>query len=80
MYGWRSRNAFADAGSEPTPRSSNGFLNWFTNIIWETLKGKREENKRVEAKAAINILLVLCHTPRTITEPPPRNDAAGYQA
>ncbi|KAE8911164.1 hypothetical protein PF003_g4644 [Phytophthora fragariae] len=69
--------------SVPAPATASTLagcvLNWFTNNIWETVKGKREQNKRAEAKAAINIMLVLYQTPCTITKPPPRADAAEYQ-
>ncbi|KAE9021482.1 hypothetical protein PR003_g14736 [Phytophthora rubi] len=54
--------------------------NWYTNKIWETVKGKKEQNKRADAKAAVNIMLVLYQAPCTITEPPPRSNGDAYQA
>ncbi|POM78282.1 Hypothetical protein PHPALM_4204 [Phytophthora palmivora] len=33
---------------------AGSLFNWYTNHIWETVKGKKEQNKRAEVKAAIN--------------------------
>ncbi|POM81293.1 Hypothetical protein PHPALM_758 [Phytophthora palmivora] len=52
-----------------------GFLfNWYTNHIWETVKGNKEQNKRAEVKAAINIMI----KPFTIPQEPSRADAGAY--
>ncbi|ETL40323.1 hypothetical protein L916_08468, partial [Phytophthora nicotianae] len=43
-------------------------LNWYTNYIWQRVKGKQEQNKRAEAKAIMNIMVMLCH--KTVSIPP----------
>ncbi|KAE9353601.1 hypothetical protein PF008_g4916 [Phytophthora fragariae] len=67
-------------------------LNWYTNKIWETVKGKKDQNKRADAqaavtqhkradaKAAVSIMLVMYQAPCTITESPPRSNGDAYQA
>ncbi|EGZ11877.1 hypothetical protein PHYSODRAFT_517852, partial [Phytophthora sojae] len=54
-------------------------LNWYTNHIWETVKGKKEQNKRAEAKAASNIMAILYQVPFQIPKQPSRSDVAAYQ-
>ncbi|KAE8954867.1 hypothetical protein PR002_g31969 [Phytophthora rubi] len=57
-------------------------LNWYTNHIWQTVKGKKEQNKRAEAKAAVNIMMILYQKPIAIPQEPSRcdvADAATYQ-
>ncbi|GMF39850.1 unnamed protein product [Phytophthora fragariaefolia] len=74
-------NAF-DA-SPPAPASAStlaGYvLNWYTNRIWETGKGKHEQNKRADAKAAVNIMLVLYQAPCLTRAPQQRSDVRAYQ-
>ncbi|POM63885.1 LOW QUALITY PROTEIN: Hypothetical protein PHPALM_20659 [Phytophthora palmivora] len=55
-------------------------LNWYTNQIWETVKSKEEQNKTANAKAAVNIMLVLYQSPCTINQPLSTSNASGYQA
>ncbi|POM58352.1 Hypothetical protein PHPALM_37005 [Phytophthora palmivora] len=38
---------------------AGSLFNRYTNHIWETGKGKKEQSKRVEVKATINIMIVL---------------------
>ncbi|KAG2909492.1 hypothetical protein PC114_g10113 [Phytophthora cactorum] len=49
--------AVAPAVSPPTTASTLAgcLLNWYTNHIWQTVKGKKEPNKRAEANVAVNI-------------------------
>ncbi|KAE9066940.1 hypothetical protein PF005_g27682 [Phytophthora fragariae] len=50
--------------------------------IWQTVKGKKEQNKRAEAKAAVNIMMILYQKPIAIPQEPSRcdvADAATYQ-
>ncbi|POM77594.1 Hypothetical protein PHPALM_5000, partial [Phytophthora palmivora] len=47
--------------------------------IWETVKGKNEQNKRAEVKAAINIMIVLYQKPFAIPQEPRRADTGAYQ-
>ncbi|KAE9138702.1 hypothetical protein PF007_g1278 [Phytophthora fragariae] len=57
-------------------------LNWYTNHICQTVKGKKEQNKRAEAKAAVNIMMILYQKPIAIPQEPSRcdvADAATYQ-
>ncbi|KAG4055463.1 hypothetical protein PC123_g9455 [Phytophthora cactorum] len=46
--------AVAPAVSPPTTASTLAgcLLNWYTNHIWQTVKGKKEPNKRAEANVA----------------------------
>ncbi|POM67940.1 Hypothetical protein PHPALM_15960 [Phytophthora palmivora] len=55
-------------------------LNWYANKIWEIVKGKKEQNKRADAKAAVNIMLVLYQSPCAINQPPSTSNASEYQA
>ncbi|POM73864.1 LOW QUALITY PROTEIN: Hypothetical protein PHPALM_9245 [Phytophthora palmivora] len=55
---------------------AGSLFNWYTNHIWETVKGKKEQNKRAEVKAAINIMIVLYQKPFII---PYRADTGVYQ-
>ncbi|KAK1928570.1 hypothetical protein P3T76_015934 [Phytophthora citrophthora] len=52
-------------------------LNWYTNHIWETVKGKKEQNKRADSKAAINIMLILYQKPLEIPAEPVRSHSDG---
>lgn len=54
------------------PTLAGSFLNWYTNNIWETVKGKKEQNKRADAKAAVNIMMILYQKPFSIATPPSR--------
>ncbi|EGZ30786.1 hypothetical protein PHYSODRAFT_416066, partial [Phytophthora sojae] len=69
--------------SAPAPATASmltgSLLNWYTNHIWETVKGKKEQNKRAEAKAAINIMAILYQAPFQIPKQPSRSDVAAYQ-
>ncbi|GMF47362.1 unnamed protein product [Phytophthora fragariaefolia] len=69
-------NTFALA---PTFTFAGRFLNLFTNKIWETVKGKREQNKGADVKAAINIMLVLYQAPCSIFAPPLKADTHAQQ-
>ncbi|KAG3107954.1 hypothetical protein PI125_g12250 [Phytophthora idaei] len=51
-------------------------LNWYTNHIWQTVNGKKEQNKRTEAKAAVNIMMILCQKAFKISQEPSCSDAA----
>ncbi|POM61601.1 hypothetical protein PHPALM_29361 [Phytophthora palmivora] len=53
---------------------------WYTNKIWETVKDKKEQNKRADAKAAVNIMLILYQSPCAINQPPSTSNASEYQA
>ncbi|EGZ15011.1 hypothetical protein PHYSODRAFT_409740, partial [Phytophthora sojae] len=54
-------------------------LNWYIHQIWESVKGKKEQNKQADAKAAVNIMLVLYQTPCTTLKPPHRSNGDAYQ-
>ncbi|KAG2792381.1 hypothetical protein PC116_g28153 [Phytophthora cactorum] len=55
-------------------------LTWYVDHIWQTAKGKREQNKRAEAKVAVTIMMVLYQEPYQVPAEPPRADATAYQA
>ncbi|OWZ16520.1 hypothetical protein PHMEG_0009677 [Phytophthora megakarya] len=54
------------------------FLNWYMHRIWETVSGKKEQNKRADAKAAVNITKELYRTPCEIPPQPDRSDKAAH--
>ncbi|POM80484.1 LOW QUALITY PROTEIN: Hypothetical protein PHPALM_1675 [Phytophthora palmivora] len=54
--------------------------NWYTNKIWETVKDKKGQNNRADAKAAVNIMLILYQSPCAINQPPSTSNASEYQA
>eukprot|EP00644_Phytophthora_capsici_P019618 jgi/Phyca11/133518/e_gw1.536.3.1 len=54
--------------------------NWYTNHIWQTVQGMKEQNQRAEAKAAVNIMMVLYQKPFQVPEEPPRTDVAAFKA
>eukprot|EP00644_Phytophthora_capsici_P003383 jgi/Phyca11/116894/e_gw1.31.499.1 len=53
-------------------------LNWYTNHIWETVKGKKEQNQQAEAKAAINIMMILYQKPFHVPLEPDRSDSTAF--
>ncbi|KAE9288970.1 hypothetical protein PR003_g25673 [Phytophthora rubi] len=67
----------------PAPATAStlagSMLNWYTNHIWETVKGKKEQNQRAEAKAVVNIMSILYQAPYQISQEPSRSDPAAYQ-
>jgi hypothetical protein len=72
---------FAAAPAQATATTLAGcLLAWYADHIWETVKGKREQNKRAEAKAAVNILMILYQEPFEIPVEPSRADTTAYQA
>jgi hypothetical protein len=68
----------------PAPATSSTLagclLNWYTSRIWNTVRGKKEQNKRADTKAAVNILMVLYQAPFTVPAEPPRSDSIAYEA
>ncbi|POM61716.1 LOW QUALITY PROTEIN: hypothetical protein PHPALM_29234 [Phytophthora palmivora] len=58
---------------------AGSLFNWYTNHIWETVKGKKDQNKRTDVKAAINIMIVLYQKPFIIPQEPRRADTGAYQ-
>ncbi|ETP51430.1 hypothetical protein F442_03435, partial [Phytophthora nicotianae P10297] len=68
----------------PAPAISStlagSFLNWYPNSIWETVKGKKEQNRRADAKTAINIMFVLYQQPCKILEKPSLTNQNAYQS
>ncbi|KAG2787544.1 hypothetical protein PC116_g10784 [Phytophthora cactorum] len=64
--------AVTPAVSSPATASTLAgcLLNWYTNNIWQTVKGKKEQNKRAEAKPAVNIMMILYQRAFKITQEP----------
>ncbi|EGZ26779.1 hypothetical protein PHYSODRAFT_470952 [Phytophthora sojae] len=72
---------FAAAPAQATATTLAGcLLTWYVEHIWQTVKGKREQNKRAEAKAAVNIMMVLYQASFEVPAEPSRNDSTAYQA
>ncbi|OWZ03548.1 hypothetical protein PHMEG_00024702, partial [Phytophthora megakarya] len=55
-------------------------LNWYVSHIWQTVKGKREQNKRAEVKAAVNIVMVLYQMSFKVVAEPSKSDDIAYQS
>eukprot|EP00644_Phytophthora_capsici_P008823 jgi/Phyca11/102344/e_gw1.6.389.1 len=72
---------FAATPAQATSSTLAGcFLNWYVSHIWQTVKGKREQNKRAEVKAAVNIMMVLYQTPFEVLAEPSKADAVEFQS
>ncbi|KAG2760253.1 hypothetical protein PC129_g8148 [Phytophthora cactorum] len=71
--------AVAPAAPPPATASTLAgcLLNWYTNHISQTVEGKKEQNKRAEAKAAVNTMMILYQKAFKITQEPSCSDAAG---
>ncbi|OWY92153.1 hypothetical protein PHMEG_00038958 [Phytophthora megakarya] len=72
---------FAATPAQATATTLAGcLLNWYVSHIWQTVKGKREQNKRAEVKAAVNIMMVLYQMPFKVVAEPSKSDHIAYQA
>ncbi|OWZ17387.1 hypothetical protein PHMEG_0008672 [Phytophthora megakarya] len=72
---------FAATPAQATATTLAGcLLNWYVSHIWQTVKGKREQNKRAEVKVAVNIMMVLYQMSFKVVAEPSKSDDIAYQA